>query len=498
MKNYFSNIRTLAALLMAGAAFAACSSDENVIEQPASPAGEQVYTLTFNASKGGDTRALALDDPSDPSSDLHAVWEVNDVLVVTIGTTELTSDLKCTEIKTNGDAVFTGTIKGEVAVNDALTLHYHKPASAGLGIYANQTGTLASAEELDYATATVTVASVDETTHEITLNEGVADFEGHTQTAVLKLTLQDGSSTPINATSLTMSAKMTVSPLGEMTQEIATFDLSGDPYSTNGAGVLYFTLPQVDIVAEYVANRLKSEYPAYASLITSSAIAGLLPTATLTFTATEGTNTYSCFKTGYKFDGGKYYAATLTMYPMAANATAADIGKQICTDGHIHAYNADAGCTATRVALITYVGSETGASSPYTHGLAFALEDVSNNTLTWDNSGSNNGGKTAAVWCSAWNTSKPVANASWMLPSKDQWNNMVNACKNKLGTTGSSEDLRTGFGTRGGTDLRVARYWSSTEYDADATNAWNYTISGDTWAYFLKNDDWYVRSVLAF
>ena len=59
MKKYFSNIRTLAALLMAGAAFAACSSDDNSIEQPANPTAPKTYTLTVNASKGdASTRAL--------------------------------------------------------------------------------------------------------------------------------------------------------------------------------------------------------------------------------------------------------------------------------------------------------------------------------------------------------------------------------------------------------------------------------------------------------
>ena len=184
---------------------------------------------------------------------------------------------------------------------------------------------------------------------------------------------------------------------------------------------------------------------------------------------------------------------------MAAAANSpTDLGKLICTAGHIHAYGADADCPATRVALITYVGSETGASSPYTHGLAFALEDMmSSSIFTWDNSGSNNGGNTAAELCSAWNTSKPVANASWMLPSKDQWNNMVNACKNVLGTQNSFEDLRDGFSSRGGTNIYATTYWSSTEYDA--TKAWYYDIGNNNWDYYFKTFNGFrVRSVLAF
>ena len=58
------NIKTLAALLIASATFVACSSDDNSIienQQPVNPTGK--YTMTINASKGGDatTRALSLD-----------------------------------------------------------------------------------------------------------------------------------------------------------------------------------------------------------------------------------------------------------------------------------------------------------------------------------------------------------------------------------------------------------------------------------------------------
>ena len=64
MKKIFTNILTLAALLITGVAFTACSSsDDSIVEQqPANP-GEQVYTLTIKASKDGSatTRALKLE-----------------------------------------------------------------------------------------------------------------------------------------------------------------------------------------------------------------------------------------------------------------------------------------------------------------------------------------------------------------------------------------------------------------------------------------------------
>ena len=71
MKKTISNFRTLAALLMAGAAFAACSNSDDIInEQPVNPV-KQGYTLTVSASKDGSTtRALSLEGTA-----VVASWE---------------------------------------------------------------------------------------------------------------------------------------------------------------------------------------------------------------------------------------------------------------------------------------------------------------------------------------------------------------------------------------------------------------------------------------
>lgn len=80
MKKFITDIRTLAAMLMAGAAFTACSSsDDNIIEQPQNPIEPKVYTLVIKASKGGDatTRALQLD-----GSTLNAYWSGTETIEV--------------------------------------------------------------------------------------------------------------------------------------------------------------------------------------------------------------------------------------------------------------------------------------------------------------------------------------------------------------------------------------------------------------------------------
>ena len=190
---------------------------------------------------------------------------------------------------------------------------------------------------------------------------------------------------------------------------------------------------------------------------------------------------------------GKVYNVTKTQaapaYTMAANATAGDVGKLICTDGHIHTYNADAACTKSRVAMIAYVGSETGVAG-YTHGLALALTDESSSGMSW------NDAKTA---CTNKNISATVESASWMLPSKDQWNKMIDACKNVLGDNDDSRDLRDGFTSVGGSNLESKDYWSSTEYEYDSNEAWMFNFGYDCWYDYPKGTAYpQVRACLAF
>ena len=193
------------------------------------------------------------------------------------------------------------------------------------------------------------------------------------------------------------------------------------------------------------------------------------------------------------FAAGKIYnitraAAPAPSYTMAAAATTSDKGKLICTAGHIHVYGEDAACTAGRVAKIIYVG--TNGHATYNHGLALALVDMSTK-LTWDNSGTDNDGKTAAEWCSAWNTSKPVNAAEWLLASKDQWDYM-------LGTSGAGSytTLRDGFESVGGSNMKMARYWSSMEFDS--YRGMYYQFSRGEWDFEFKNENYYVRAALAF
>ena len=167
-----------------------------------------------------------------------------------------------------------------------------------------------------------------------------------------------------------------------------------------------------------------------------------------------------------------------------AEATAGDIGKIVGKDGKIYATKADAEAVATgnAVAKIIYVGSSTGDAT-YNHGLALALTDESTSGMAWE------AAKTA---CSDKNTSAAVTSASWMLPSKDQWDKMIDAA-------GGYGALRDGFsGIAGASNLQSGdyRYWSSTPYDSGSAKYYSF-LSG-YWGSDYKSYDYRVRACLAF
>ena len=204
---------------------------------------------------------------------------------------------------------------------------------------------------------------------------------------------------------------------------------------------------------------------------------------------------------------GKVYNVTKTQAAAAktlAEVTAGDIGKIAGKDGNIYATKADAEAVATgnAVAMIAYFGT----ASDCTHGLAIALEDVSNEQLTWDNSGSNNDSKTAAEWCSAWNTSKAVTGGTWRLPSDKDWQYMFIGC----GSSGSysaptyypfisksCSGLASKL-TAQGAALQSGFYWSSTLDDPNG--AWGVDFDGGNATFPMdgKTEEHHVRACLAF
>ena len=475
MKKIFSNMMILAALLTAGAAMTACSNDETAInEQPVM----KTYEMNINASKSNDamTRALGWD-----GSKLISTWTAStDKVKVYLpgkGSNTYAGELTAQSSGVTTTLTGTWTIATPPDVGDWLLLAYPKSSIT----YAGQVGTLEDiSDNFDYAEA-ITEVKASKVDGEISTDDAVF----YNRQSVVKFTLVDkATSNSINATSLTVSFK----------------DASNDDVLITA----YDYPTDTETYGEVTINTsAKSEIWAALSNALALGVSELddVDPVTVTLTATVGSDTYKCEQAGVVFRNGKYYTITANMtkqaapsYKMAADAVAGtDKGKLICTDGHIHVYGEDAACTAGRVAKIIYVG--TTGHATYNHGLALALEDMST-TLTWDNSGANNDGKTAAEWCSAWNTSKPVTDAEWLLASKDQWDYM-------LGTNGAGSytDLRDGFDPSvGGTNMKKGHYWSSTEDGTD--NAWDYyfgNFGGGDWFSSDKDyNNYNVRACLAF
>lgn len=215
-------------------------------------------------------------------------------------------------------------------------------------------------------------------------------------------------------------------------------------------------------------------------------------------------------------------------YPLAVTAASVssdDIGSVIGADGNIY-LNAAAAAAAspatTAVAMITYVGSATGETS-FTHGLALALSDANGGYIQWKteqsdaghtkqtdrnsftsesglqyNDATHNTDTYPAFKAAIANNgiAQPTNCSAWFLPTAYQWNQMIDACKNVLGTKNSYEDLRDGFNSVGGTNMELREYWSSTE---DGINTvWNYRFNLGYWALKAKDSYSYVRSALAF
>ena len=310
MKKTISNFRTLAALLMAGAAFAACSNSDDIInEQPVNPV-KQGYTLTVSASKDGSTtRALDLD-----GSAVVASWETTDEIVVTKADGTEVGTLSPTNIS-GLEATFTGTVDGEFAANDVLTLSYHPIAS--IEGFASQNGTLngtaASAENFDMAVATVTISEISG--KNIIVSESSANFVN--QTAVVVLTPHKSYQGPggtAGISSLVVSVLMDIPEVGTVTEEIGPISISGDlPY--------YFSLPSQSLLADFLAAKYS---------LTASEISTLLASATITFTGQQyGVYYLTCDKTGYKFAAGKYYKLDENNFAMTEVNKRSAAGKDV-------------------------------------------------------------------------------------------------------------------------------------------------------------------------
>ena len=292
----------------------------------------------------------------------------------------------------------------------------------------------------DVATALATQDGTIENCPEVRVGTATIDKDNHSLSDVTKLTAQNA---------IFKFTLQDLSATAKSATEFKVSDGSGNVMTTvtpgSASGELYVALP-VMVAGTYWFNATIGSKPYIAKATTAAATVA-----------------------------GKYYQTTVKM---------ATIGDVILSDGKFAARSS----TGTNVAMIAYLGSSTGVAG-YTHGLALALTDKGQ--MSWTTA-------IGASGAAAHTPAAPTTTSSWMLPSRDQWTNMINACKNVLGTQNNYQDLRGGFnGITGASNLQSRYYWSSTEGgDSDEARCCNF-LNG-SWESDYKDGGCRVRACLAF
>ena len=339
-------------LVMAAAitlATTACSSDDNIVEEPMNPTKAKTYHMSFTASKGdgATTRALSLNGKA-----LNATWATGDKVYVFNYGLDDNYDKKYVlggylEAKSDGTTVtLDGDLTGTVETNDLLQLAYPQLTLD----YTGQDGTLTKiASTYDYTCGLAIVTDVT-TSGNITavdyVNEAGPVQFGNGQ-AIVKFTLQDQGGNALNATSLTISAKD-----GSSEALTQTYDLT----TANGTnGPITITLsPATNVIYAALSPEDYSKSLDY------------------TLTATDGTNTYTYTKSNVKFEYGKYYEITVKMKKLIdlSNLT-----------GNYEAQNGD-----------VLTGTLDGSTQPYMISIAdgatvtldgVTINGVNNNSCAW-------------------------------------------------------------------------------------------------------------------
>jgi hypothetical protein len=240
-----------------------------------------------------------------------------------------------------------------------------------------------------------------------------------------------------------------------------------------------------DICLESITARIAAA-PTYAVTFADDTAEPTMWTASPNAGVTKGTPVTVTYTGSKKVIGVKAEKKAAKPAAEGHALSASAVGEIVGSDGKAYAAadkdNLPKGVKAE--ALVCYVDGE--------HGLALAMADVKDAKMSWDNNRGANDGKTAAEWCTGWNTSHPITGATWLLASKTQWNSMISAA-------GSASNLSNAFSAVGGTNLQAFSYWSSTPNIG--ASAWRYYFPSSSWSWTYLNQDntgSYIRACLAF
>ncbi len=181
-----------------------------------------------------------------------------------------------------------------------------------------------------------------------------------------------------------------------------------------------------------------------------------------------------------RVEANEFYNADSKSYKVTCKkdmivASAEDIGRMICTNGHIHKLEGETYCQAKRVAMVAYVGDQSDCA----HGLAIAFKDINDEAgkLNWEGS---------KAYITTWEANYPVAGATWRMPTTDDFQYMAIGCG---GTTPYISQLS--FGSRIDvvglyekmTEAGIADFsgfhWTATEHEINKSRVWEVILRID-------------------
>lgn len=232
--------------------------------------------------------------------------------------------------------------------------------------------------------------------------------------------------------------------------------------SGSGHGIFYIPLENGDarqkltVTADYT---ISSDDP---SEVFGSGTATTTADLSYVHNANEGRNISMSFKLPEE---------TCTGLPLSA----ATVGMVICSHGKAHAATTGTlNCGGEKVAVVAYVGQDTGEASPYTHGLALAMNDAG-----------------TAVWADAADIARayrfaddlvtgahPAGTSRWFLADAAQWSLMTKALTGATTTISAvantvyeAASVSARIMAAGGTAFSAANYWTVSDIDIDQATA---------------------------
>ena len=440
---------------------AACSNDDNELptQQPQKAEGIP-FTATISIDNGTTTRALA-----ENGTTIEATWADGETvaLIYDAGGTPAKTEAEVTK-QTDGTATISATLEAGATDGSDVTIIY--PATAADGTTGNVKADLLAAQD---GTLTGTGGTSIAEKYDVRKGSGKLSISGGTAT------VNNGTAgTPVSLTNQFAIFKLTLRDIDDANDVSATSVVISDQSGTVTAVTPGSATNEIYVALPTTATTLKF-------LVTGS-----------------DSKKYFNMASGLTL-GTNFYQSTVKL---------ATIGNVIASNGKCYKDNASTPGGNTAVAMIAYLGDETGESAyNYTNGLALALSDANGgNTRKWRTSNTDashtkynssssftsEGGLQynathdtdeypafkAAIANNS--TAAPTGCSDWFLASGYQWTKMCAGNASALKTLASLGNA----------------YWSSSEYSAE--KAWRFSFSFSAWNYDNKGITNSVRSCLAF